>query len=45
MRLLTGLLFGIGVVWFGFPYLDELFSSLSSLIATKSNLSFPQSGA
>jgi uncharacterized membrane protein len=25
MRLLTGLLFGIGVAWFGFPYLDEVF--------------------
>jgi uncharacterized membrane protein len=28
MRLLTGLLFGIGVVWFGFPYLDEAFAGL-----------------
>lgn len=26
MRLLTGVLFGAGVVWFGFPYLDETFS-------------------
>jgi uncharacterized membrane protein len=26
MRLITGTLFGLGVVWFGFPYLDELFS-------------------
>jgi uncharacterized membrane protein len=25
MRLLTGILFGLGVVWFGFPYLDEAF--------------------
>jgi len=23
MRMLSGLLFGLGVVWFGFPYLDE----------------------
>jgi hypothetical protein len=26
MRLLTGTLFGIGIVWFGFPYLDTAFS-------------------
>jgi uncharacterized membrane protein len=25
MRLLTGVLFGLGVVWFGFPYIDEAF--------------------
>ena len=25
MRLLTGILFGLGVVWFGFPYLDQAF--------------------
>ena len=25
MRLLTGLLFGLGLVWFGFPYLDQAF--------------------
>jgi uncharacterized membrane protein len=30
MRLLTGLLFGIGVVWFGFPYLDEAFTRPST---------------
>ena len=29
MRILTGILFGIGVVWFGFPYLDEAFSGHS----------------
>jgi uncharacterized membrane protein len=27
MRLLTGSLFGLGVVWFGFPYLDQAASS------------------
>lgn len=27
MRLLTGILFGIGIVWFGFPYLDDIFSA------------------
>jgi len=26
MRLLTGILFGLGIVWFGFPYLDDAFS-------------------
>lgn len=26
MRLLTGILFGLGVVWFGFPYLDHAIS-------------------
>jgi uncharacterized membrane protein len=26
MRLLTGFLFGLGFVWFGFPYLDEVFA-------------------
>lgn len=26
MRLLTGILFGLGVVWFSFPYLDKAYS-------------------
>ena len=26
MRLLTGVFFGLGIVWFGFPYLDQAFS-------------------
>jgi uncharacterized membrane protein len=26
MRLLSGILFGLGIVWFAFPYLDESFS-------------------
>jgi hypothetical protein len=25
MRLLSGILFGLGLVWFGFPYLEEAF--------------------
>ena len=25
MRLITGALFGLGIVWFGFPYIDEAF--------------------
>lgn len=32
MRLLTGILFGIGIVWFTFPYVDETFSSVSQLV-------------
>lgn len=28
MRWLSGLLFGLGIVWFGFPYLDEAFSMI-----------------
>jgi uncharacterized membrane protein len=27
MRLMTGILFGLGVVWFGFPYLEEAFNN------------------
>jgi uncharacterized membrane protein len=29
LRLLTGVIFGLGVVWFGFPYIDQPFSDLS----------------
>jgi uncharacterized membrane protein len=25
MRILTGVLFGLGIVWFGFPYIDDAF--------------------
>ncbi len=32
MRLLTGVLFGAGAVWFGFPYLDEAFSMSAASI-------------
>jgi uncharacterized membrane protein len=28
LRLLTGVLFGLGIVWFSFPYLDDVFSQL-----------------
>lgn len=27
MRLITGVLFGVGIVWFGFPYLEEAFTA------------------
>jgi uncharacterized membrane protein len=43
MRWITGILFGLGIVWFGFPYLDEFFSSTAIKIRTKfqrSNLTF-----
>jgi len=27
MRLITGVFFGLGIVWFGFPYIDEAFTN------------------
>ena len=35
MRLITGGLFGLGIVWFGFPYLDEVFKVQVRLQETK----------
>lgn len=35
MRMASGLLFGIGVVWFGFPYLDEYFNEQGARIKHK----------
>jgi uncharacterized membrane protein len=35
MRLITGGLFGLGVVWFGFPYLDEVFQAQAKLAELK----------
>ena len=35
MRLLTGALFGIGVVWFGFPYMDLALSEQTQILATR----------
>jgi len=35
MRLLTGLLFGAGIVWFGFPYLDLWFAETAQIIQRK----------
>ena len=32
MRIITGILFGLGVVWFGFPYLDEWSKEISEQI-------------
>jgi uncharacterized membrane protein len=35
MRWITGILFGMGIVWFGFPYLDEFFKDIAHTIKTK----------
>jgi uncharacterized membrane protein len=35
MRLLTGVLFGLGIVWFGFPYLNKSFSDLAKFLGNK----------
>ena len=35
MRLLTGVLFGLGIVWFGFPYLYKSFSDLAKVMQNK----------
>jgi hypothetical protein len=32
MRLVTGVLFGMGIVWFGFQYIDEAFSKSAEVI-------------
>ena len=32
MRLLTGVLFGLGIVWFAFPYLDDVFSQKTQYV-------------
>jgi len=37
MRLLTGILFGLGIVWFGLPYLDEVFNQEVRFMATRIN--------
>lgn len=36
MRLITGLLFGLGVVWFGFPYVHEWFQETARLMRARS---------
>ena len=33
MRLITGVLFGLGIVWFGYPYLDAAFSPATPPVA------------
>lgn len=36
-RLLSGVFFGMGMVWFGFPYLDDSFQSIDSTMASQSD--------
>jgi uncharacterized membrane protein len=35
MRMISGILFGIGIVWFGFPYLEEYFRDKAAWIEYK----------
>jgi uncharacterized membrane protein len=35
MRIITGILFGIGIVWFGFPILDQAFSNSVEVVEYK----------
>ena len=35
MRLLTGVLFGLGTVWLAYPYLEQAFGDLTAAIETK----------
>lgn len=35
LRMVTGILFGAGIVWFGFPYLDEYFKDQAAWIQYK----------
>ena len=35
MRWISGILFGLGVAWFGFPYLDEFFTETAATIKAK----------
>ena len=35
MRWISGILFGMGIVWFGFPYLDGFFASTAAVIKAK----------
>jgi uncharacterized membrane protein len=38
MRLLTGVFFGAGVVWFAFPYLDDVFDDQANSLSTRNQL-------
>jgi uncharacterized membrane protein len=35
MRLITGVLFGLGIVWFGFPYLEAAFTNSAQVVDYK----------
>jgi hypothetical protein len=37
MRLLTGVLFGLGIVWFGFSYIDDTFSQQGRYLESRYN--------
>lgn len=37
MRFLTGFLFGMGIVWFGFPFLDDAFSQQTRHVESRFN--------
>jgi len=41
MRLITGVLFGLGIVWFGYPYLDAAFSPETPPAAQITTLTLP----
>ena len=45
MRLLTGVLFGAGVVWFGFPYLEAAFSPPALHVVGRQDFSHYQAEA
>jgi len=35
MRMISGIVFGAGIVWFGFPYLEEFFKDQAAWIKYK----------
>ncbi len=35
MRLITGILFGLGIVWFGFPYVNSVFQDAAEQVESK----------
>jgi uncharacterized membrane protein len=41
MRLITGVLFGLGIVWFGYPYLDAAFSPETPPAAQRTAFTLP----
>jgi uncharacterized membrane protein len=44
MRLMTGLLFGLGIVWFSFPYLDNTFSQQARFLESRLKPTQPNIG-
>lgn len=41
MRMMTGILFGLGLVWFSFPYIDNAFSQQARSLKSRLNPSQP----